>query len=176
MWIIVQVLALSSAIYIVLQTWFEFTSNPTFTTLLSKQYQTFQVPFPGIAICNINKISRQSVERYVKRLAPLIPTVTEELLMERIKYLGRIYDNDIEGLEDMTWLQDILDRIDSNETTGFYDVRERMRQISPRCEDMLVKCSWLGTPTNCSSIFVRKRSKDGFCCLFNYVRENDKNT
>lgn len=68
MWICIQIIAVSSAIYILLDSWFSFTKNPTFTTLVSQQYPIWDLSYPAISICSINKISRAAALDYANEL------------------------------------------------------------------------------------------------------------
>lgn len=38
---------------------------------------------------------------------------------------------------------------------------------------MLEKCRLRGNEMNCSQLFDFRKTQDGYCCTFNYVREND---
>lgn len=41
-------------------------------------------------------------------------------------------------------------------------------QLMQPCDLLLVRCGWLGQLYNCSKIFKIVKSKEGFCCGFNY--------
>lgn len=49
----------------------------------------------------------------------------------------------------------------------------RSFQISPLCEDVLVRCQWGDTVVNCSEIFTKRKTWEGHCCMFNYERPYD---
>ena len=68
MWMIVHSIATSSAIYLVLISWFDFTATPTFTALNTQQYPIQKVSFPAIAVCSVNKISKNRAEAYSQYL------------------------------------------------------------------------------------------------------------
>lgn len=53
---------------------------------------------------------------------------------------------------------------------GFYDVRARMIQLTPRCAELLVKCQWEGHDVPCGQIFSTRLTSEGYCCSFNNVR------
>lgn len=48
--------------------WGRFTDNPTITTLESQQYSVLDIPFPAVAICSNNKISRSAADQYAQYL------------------------------------------------------------------------------------------------------------
>lgn len=46
-----------------------------------------------------------------------------------------------------------------------------MRQkLTPKCENMLKRCKWLGRLADCGTLFTVRRTHSGRCCAFNYVR------
>lgn len=45
------------------------------------------------------------------------------------------------------------------------------RQITPKCEDIMVACQWGDTQHDCMKLFKFRKTRDGYCCLFNYVRQ-----
>lgn len=68
MWSCIQLTALSGAFYIVLVSWFEFTDNPTFTSLANQQYPIWNIPFPAVSICSMNKISYNAIDEFADEL------------------------------------------------------------------------------------------------------------
>lgn len=68
MWLVLHFFMLFTAINIVLIAWSRFTDNPTITTLESQHYSIYNLPFPAIAICPINKLSKKSVDTYAEYL------------------------------------------------------------------------------------------------------------
>ncbi|XP_026467426.1 sodium channel protein Nach-like, partial [Ctenocephalides felis] len=169
MWLIVSSLAIAGVVYFVLQIWVDFVAKPTATTIESTQYPIWEVPFPAIAICPVNKISKKKAEAYAEKLANLAGLKQAQML-ELVHLMGRIYDHDIEGQEQFTTLQNILDTYDVNNATGMYDISEHMIQLSPQCEDMLSDCSWDGYSELCGALFSMRPTMEGLCCTFNYVR------
>lgn len=55
----------------------------------------------------------------------------------------------------------------------YVDRSENNLQLSPNCIDGFLSCTFQGLVRNCSDIFVIRKTQDGFCCTFNYVRESD---
>lgn len=93
--------------------------------------------------------------------------------MKLIRYMGRLYDADIEGIEEFGTFQEILDQVDANKTTGVFNSLEKLMFLAPKCEDFLLKCKWAGKFRNCSELFDFRLTSEGFCCTFNYVRPSD---
>lgn len=176
--------------------WGRFTDNPTITTLESQQYSVLDIPFPAVAICSNNKISKSAADQYAQYLYVIInyenilyiinfPRIAKQLLNPSIKlpgnlqtlvrYMGRMYDSDIEGMDEFVKFQDFLDTIDLNKTTGMFDAKEKLGMLAPKCKDLVVKCKWGGKTIDCNEIIETRRTIEGFCCTFNYVRPMEKN-
>lgn len=56
------------SLHLILLAWAAFTENPIYVTLDSNDYPIEKVPFPGIAICPSNKLSRDATRRYAQLL------------------------------------------------------------------------------------------------------------
>lgn len=68
LWVVIHVIAIGVSLWIVRTTWTEFTDNPTITTLESQNYPIKHLPFPAVALCNINRISRWRARKYAEQL------------------------------------------------------------------------------------------------------------
>ena len=67
-WVIIQVLATWGVLFIILDVWKEYINSPTVTTVDSMNYPIWKVPFPAVAICNINKISRSAAKEMAEEM------------------------------------------------------------------------------------------------------------
>ncbi|XP_077296652.1 sodium channel protein Nach-like [Arctopsyche grandis] len=43
-----------------------------------------------------------------------------------------------------------------------------IRLLLPKCNKFLIRCKWQGTSMPCNDLFKRSKTKDGYCCSFNY--------
>lgn len=86
-----------------------------------------------------------------------------------MRYFGRLYDSSAENSIELQDFQAMLDRTYRNDTNGF-DIRMRMKDLTPKCRDQLIKCEWEGRLVDCADIFETRLTSEGFCCLFNNVR------
>lgn len=68
LWYIALTIALAAAVYIFLTALEGFSSNPAFTALKSVKHPIVEVPFPAVAICGVNKISKQLAWEYAEYL------------------------------------------------------------------------------------------------------------
>ncbi|KAJ9583490.1 hypothetical protein L9F63_022162, partial [Diploptera punctata] len=154
-------------VFIILDVWKEYVNSPTVTTVDSTNYPIWNVPFPAVAICNINKISRSAAWNLAKNMSKSRGVETEELF-EMMRYLGRLYDHDSDHFEDIQKLHNIL----ANGSKSF-DVTNIMKELTPKCSDLLIRCQWMGKLKTCSDIFDTRKTMEGYCCSFNYIRESD---
>lgn len=138
--------------------------TPVITTLESTDFSVREVYFPGISICNINKIDR-------KRVYNLAKEIGDENLVEQLRLLGTFYDyssaKENEGL--LVRLEGILDKHFSINGTGRFDPYKLLKELITPCSEILSNCFWAGEEYPCMDLFVMETTMEGFCCLFNYV-------
>ncbi|GAB0092864.1 uncharacterized protein DMENIID0001_079120 [Sergentomyia squamirostris] len=151
-----------------------FVSNPMVTSLISNQYPAWNFPFPAVGICPNNKISKIAAWKYAEELFNRSDgEKSVEFIFEKLKYLGHLLDLEDPSPGDSVWLQEFIDTNDLPSKTGWMDTRELMKRLMPNCDHLLLKCVYEEKEVPCSSIFVRRRTIEGYCCTFNYLRETD---
>lgn len=122
---------------------------------------------------------------------------TLEWLFENVRHFGYLLDYNTEKYDEYMKFQDLLDIIDVNNQTGLFDPQDKFefkvdtyfswasqcctvnimifqlnyQQITPKCEDLLVRCRWGNTHLDCMKIFRFRKTREGYCCTFNYVRQ-----
>ncbi|KFB45449.1 AGAP001631-PA-like protein [Anopheles sinensis] len=202
-WLLVLILEAATLVAIIISAWGNFTENPLITTLYDTVYPIELVPFPAISLCNNNRISRSAAHQYAQQLARRDPDRHNvSYFLEQILLLGKLYDFDFENVHQMTRFQEFLDLNDVTNATGMYsalDTLERVRngrargirgtgtdwrwgfpfsQLSPRCEDMLLRCFWKSIELPCmtkNDMIEVRRTQYGFCCTFNFIGHNEDN-
>jgi hypothetical protein len=85
----------------------------------------------------------------------------KEKLLKLIRYFGRLYDADLEGIDEFGTFQDILDTVDSNKTTGVFNSKAKLELLAPKCSDYIMKCKWGGEFMNCDDIIEFRRTNEG---------------
>jgi amiloride-sensitive sodium channel len=65
---VIQLLAAWAVTYIILDVWQEYINSPTVTTVDSTTHPIWNVPFPAIAVCNINKLSKSATRNLAQNL------------------------------------------------------------------------------------------------------------
>lgn len=68
LWLLLSFFALIAAIILLWISWNWNAETPTTTVIESTNYPTFNLPFPSITICNMNKISRQAAMDMAKSM------------------------------------------------------------------------------------------------------------
>ena len=98
---------------------------------------------------------------------------SREYILDMIEHLGRLYDfEDSESDTYSKFQEQVLDKFDTDSETGMYNTREKLKFLAPNCSQVLIKCKWGGDDINCSQIMSTRRTNEGFCCTFNYVRRS----
>ncbi|XP_063697897.1 pickpocket protein 28-like [Culicoides brevitarsis] len=175
LWIIVHAIFAFCSVTIVINSWIGFTENPLMTKLHTTLYPSSKVAFPGIAICNVNRISRRAAVRFAEELRakdkhPEMKRDTQ-FYLKQIKLLASMYTYDYVNEIDLIEFQRILDEVyEESELTLMNDI---MNRLTPRCEDMLLRCFWQSKEVKCIggpfALFESRRTEYGICCSFNYI-------
>lgn len=98
---------------------------------------------------------------------------SRDRLIKRVSLMGHLYDLEIDGSDEFSKFQEVLDNFDSDNVTGMYDTLKKLKFLAPKCSDVIVKCKWGGQERNCIEIIHTRRTNQGFCCTFNYVRPSN---
>ncbi|CAH1374704.1 unnamed protein product, partial [Tenebrio molitor] len=164
-WSCIYIIFIVLTIGLVLSLWQEFLTNPTVTTLESTYLPVNKIPYPGIAICNMNKISKKKATVFAKHVAQFTKLDVVEIV-NKTQMLGKLYDFSYnkEDKPTISMLQNIVEKLQLNIITV-------MKMLTLQCEDLLLKCRWKGVDVNCSNIFKLRLTYDGYCCTFNYAKK-----
>ncbi|XP_066585154.1 sodium channel protein Nach-like [Prorops nasuta] len=174
LWCLINILAILAMIYMIIDATDEYKKSPTVTTAELHKYPIQKIDFPGISICNVNRISKKAVIDLAEELLDFptttyVANVTVDDLTEMLSYLGYLYHFEIrwESSEKLKLLHTILER-------GYngYNVKRIMKRLAPTCRGQLRRCSWAGRHQICEDIFYVKTTRNGYCCTFNYGRRD----
>ncbi|XP_071629455.1 sodium channel protein Nach isoform X2 [Temnothorax longispinosus] len=170
-WVIIHFLIISVLVFMVYSLYKEFMTTPLITSMETDSYRTTTLNFPGISICSINRISRQSATELATDI--FNANITDQSVDEihnLVMQLGNLYSSTFR----MNASLDIeIDQLLMAYYKGPYDVTELMKNLTPQCSMILLKCKLHGTFRNCSNLFEFRKTQDGYCCTFNYARESD---
>lgn len=68
LWFVILITAFGFSLFFVAAIWLNFTANPAITTLDNQNYPIYNVPFPSVGLCNVNRISQAKVDYYAAKL------------------------------------------------------------------------------------------------------------
>ncbi|CAD7090362.1 unnamed protein product [Hermetia illucens] len=170
MWVIAHVTAFITLALLLNTIWEEYNSKPLTTNLHDAVYPVELIPFPAISICSNNRIMKSAAIEYATFLSTLDPEHrSPEYFLDNVKRMGSLYDLDVTYLKEMNEFQSFLDKYDTNTTDSVYNIRRRMKLMTPPCKQLLLKCTSAGMTIPClsSGMFQMSITHRGFCCLFN---------
>ncbi|XP_047355458.1 sodium channel protein Nach-like isoform X2 [Vespa velutina] len=172
-WIAVHVSTICILVYFVIDAYTAFTTLPMVTSVESDHYPTNEITFPAIAICSINRISRQSaVKMATKVYRSNVTELSSDEILELIEQLGDAY-NSMHKFEVTRY--DELNNLLLDFYEGDYDMEAIMKELTPQCTLMLNKCLFNGKEYNCTELFSFEKTQDGYCCTFNYIIKGNAN-
>ncbi|CAG9863576.1 unnamed protein product [Phyllotreta striolata] len=160
--------------FIILQTlWNDYVNNPIFIARDPVDIPVTEISFPGVAICNINKISKKRALRFAETLHSQHSFIREKFhtvsdLAEALRLLANLYDYSDIRVDIAQTLQDILEKYDN--LTDDVNLVKRLIHLAPACNEILEKCKWGGRDYECRDLLFTRETFDGFCCVFNYVK------
>ncbi|XP_046971603.1 sodium channel protein Nach-like [Vanessa cardui] len=160
-----------SIFYFLQYLWFDNLAKPLIVTMESNTYPISNIEFPAITFCNFNRISKKALQKYVKKnyrkLAPNNESI--EQVEWFCKQLGRLLDYSYnKSVQVHPILFSFVKHLGDS-----HNIINLMKELSPPCEDLLIRCSWSGDIIDCKKIFSVHRTVRGHCCTFNVVLSLD---
>ncbi|EDS36313.1 pickpocket 16 [Culex quinquefasciatus] len=169
LWVLAVSTAFVTAVVLLWISWTWNAETPTVTVIESTNYATWNLPFPAVTICNLNKISASKA-------------------LERAQAMSRPQNMSAEELAGMFRLflhVDGLAEADEREYRRLHDIllennleNVKMGEFAAPCSAMFERCLWKGTQWRCDTLFRTTNSTEGLCCSFNYfgarVRDYEK--
>nr|CAH7737279.1 unnamed protein product [Callosobruchus chinensis] len=165
-WFFVVLSGLCGAGYMTVLFWERYTSNPTRTTILTSYARVNSMPFPAVTICNINRILLMNMEK----LLDTMPADSRDrvILKESLPQLLSFNYNNHRYLN-VSQLDDLNSVLIANHIT---DISYLVKSLGQSCEEMLEFCRWGTEYIKCSEYFEASLTTDGYCCSFNYLRND----
>ena len=158
-WILVTSSALIAAIALLWISWNWNALTPTTTVIESTNFPTFNLPFPSITICTMNRISMDAAVKIATTMQRPANMTAMELalkfkLMLHFKGIGNATDAQYEELNDIL-------------VTNNVNVDNLLERLAPDCDDIIQRCNWKGNLWRCDDLFQKTNSSEGMCCSFN---------
>ncbi|XP_055530563.1 sodium channel protein Nach-like [Wyeomyia smithii] len=153
--------------------WIRFKNTPTITTIETTSYPIWNIPFPAVTICNINKIDKSRVKNLTDQLMTKGLTLDEaNQLLVSMSSLVNFESSFPSALEH----EKLLGQLGENPAS-------MLLKLNQPCDQLIKYCYWLGAEVPCSKYFQVTKTHVGFCCSFNadksmYVgqKANSRNT
>ncbi|XP_054006766.1 sodium channel protein Nach-like [Hylaeus anthracinus] len=168
--ILVYSVIVPAMIYTIYHQLDDFFENPCFTSVDTEYFPTQDLNFPGVAICSINRISRQAALEMANEIFERnITRSSIEEILEMFTELSVLYDSETSVLNRTNQIHKLLTQY----YNGDYNVTDIMKRLTPQCSAILSKCRFHDEDRNCSEVFEFRKTQDGFCCTFNYAIKQD---
>lgn len=157
-WSVSLVLGICFASVLMQLAWDKFQTNPTITTIETNTYPIWNLRFPAVTICNINKVFAPAAANFSQRLIDegLNASRAGDFLAQLTKLI--VPEPITDPFEDAFA---VLGRMN-------YTIERLMYELMEPCGSMIRYCSWLGKAQPCRELFRVVTSSEGFCCAFNY--------
>ncbi|XP_020712887.1 pickpocket protein 28 [Ceratitis capitata] len=170
-WIFFLIAGIIGATYITFESINNIFERPIVTTLESNQYSIKKVPFPAVAICSANKLSRSALNDFVEEMRHKHnPPLSHEKFLQKMKLFAGLFDSgSVDSKEAVTFQKEFLDKQNIN-------ITETLRKLAPKCEDLILKCRWATKLHECETLFSQRFTANGYCCTFNYIRTSEDKT
>ncbi|KFB35480.1 AGAP009590-PA-like protein [Anopheles sinensis] len=160
-WLCAVVASTISAITLLVISWSWSVETPTVTVTESTNFPTWNLPFPAVTVCSLNRISAAAaLARATLMLRPANMTALELSSMFRLL----LHVSGVgEGTDPAQYrvLHDIL-------LSNNLEVPQLIGEFAPSCGTLLERCMWKGTQWRCDNLFQVVNSTEGLCCSFNY--------
>ncbi|XP_047000737.1 sodium channel protein Nach-like [Schistocerca americana] len=161
-WSVVISLALAAVALLLQHKWrHHLTMGATVTSLDTATLPIYQLPFPAVSVCPINKVHRSHARSLLQNMY-LPEGMSLDQGVQELGKLVELIEPREKDIDHLRLAQAILDL--NNVSLDVF-----MRKISPSCDSMLPTCKWKGRTQRCSEIFVLRKTFEGYCCSFNYL-------
>ncbi|XP_039958751.1 sodium channel protein Nach-like [Bactrocera tryoni] len=153
-----------SATYVTLLNVENILENPIVTTLESNHHRIEKVPYAAVAICSVNKFSRNALNAFVEEMVNKSGSqFSHQQLLQKMKLFGGLFDTGSVDFEEAAAFQrDFLDKYNIS-------IQGTLQRLAPRCEDLIIKCRWAGKLRECSELFQNSLTANGYCCIYNQI-------
>lgn len=159
-WLFIVVAATIAAILLLFISMKWHLSTPTITLIESTHYPIYNVYFPAVTLCNLNKISAKRAREVASSM--IRPNnITVDKLSNMFKLMLHFQGV---GIASETEYQTLHRILQTNNKT----INGLMDYFAPKCEEMLQTCQWKGAILRCGALFQSINTIGGTCCSFNY--------
>ncbi|XP_037932263.1 pickpocket protein 11, partial [Teleopsis dalmanni] len=165
-WFLFILMGIGFATYVVLVTLLNFLHDPTVTELESQNYPIWQIPFPAIAICSVNKLSLFAVRNYLQETFNGNNVKINDGML-KMKLFSGYFDTSSVDFDEAAEFQNEL------EQSSPFNTPTILKSLAPSCYDLLKICYWNDILTDCNELFFLEETAEGFCCVFNHNKSKE---
>ncbi|XP_068085172.1 sodium channel protein Nach-like [Anabrus simplex] len=161
-WFLGCSLGVYGAVWLMGQVWMKYSTSPTITSVESTHYPIWNIPFPAVTICNVNKVHLSSANELYRKLGLNI-TLKEDDYYTFVQQLAEIIQP--EKVEQFKFnISKLLQVLKEHDLS----MDKLMLEVTQPCDSMMIKCKWRGELKPCKELFTMHKTDSGFCCSFNY--------
>ncbi|XP_030555165.1 sodium channel protein Nach [Drosophila novamexicana] len=162
----------------------EYIDQPTEIHMAPNLVHVSNSPFPAVGVCSSNMISRRLMQSYASKIyqhqsmhkttvgngSRYVPLDADNLA-RRLLVLSNFYLNaHDEAPLDVAELGQLHGLLNSYYNGSGYSVHDILRDLSPDCDDLVLRGLIYGAPVNTSQLFLKRSTTASVCCIFNYRR------
>ncbi|KAF4532508.1 hypothetical protein B566_EDAN007623, partial [Ephemera danica] len=184
---------LSLSAFFIIAIWSKWEQNPIIVSLDTTAAIIDDIPFPGVTICNMNKMKRSRVEELTESMGYFASTRSgsaqmnaanrqlmkgmSDILKWRSKSSAVDTNNETDGtstfIPDVAFFSSGLERfnISAQQDLSGRKMTDFMKEVTPSCKDILKYCRWDSVVSKCENLFQEVTTDDGICCAFNSLSE-----
>ncbi|KAL0101296.1 hypothetical protein PUN28_018834 [Cardiocondyla obscurior] len=160
LWFIVFVISSTIASNVIYSLAFRFQAAPTSINIRSMHYETSNLPFPSVTLCPSDRVDWN---RALELETRIFSNVTDKESVETFrKILGKLSMMSFGDFDDLEFL-----RSRNVHSLADINVTQVLREVMPRCDQLLSTCWWRNADRNCCEIFEVQKTEYGFCYSFN---------
>jgi len=170
-WLLACICAFVIGTYLIYKVIDKSITSPVLVSFDGTPVPIWEIPFPALTLCNMNKVRRSKVEKIV---ADLKKDPTNLYLLQEEFFIDEVCDSNTHLGEEVDTAanHDIIEQLHHGLNLSDEDVHHMLNEVAHPCDDMLVQCHFEGEERDCTEIFIPVITDDGQCCSFNVMPEN----
>ncbi|XP_059487054.1 sodium channel protein Nach-like [Neocloeon triangulifer] len=170
-WFCVSAFAVLGTLLMASTVWQAYRASPTQTIVENPSFPVWNVDFPALTICNLNKVQHSRAKVLMGEiLGSNVDNETEKLFMDSLFALGMLrypYYHHAQ-LYVRRGNKNLMD-------FGKYNLTELMMKVMAKQNEMFGTCYWKGKEIPCNVAFRLQITEEGFCYSFNSQTSEDPN-
>ncbi|XP_025073796.1 uncharacterized protein LOC105426075 [Pogonomyrmex barbatus] len=160
LWLILFILSSTVASNVIYSLALRFQAAPTSIGIESMHYETSNLPFPSVTLCPNDRVDWN---RALKLEPRIFRNGTDKESFDTFReILGKLSVMSFGDFDDLDFLKNR-----SLHSLADIDVTYVLREVMPRCDQLLSECWWRNETRDCCEIFQVQKTEYGFCYSFN---------